>query len=120
LKFPVDFRINLTDLIKVDFFLINETQPTGLVLTGHAGLEKKGADILCAAVSVLSENLGESLQQLLKVDAQVKKDDGFYSVKIKSDQVSRQTELLFSSVLLGMQVLQKQYPERIYINFIKE
>jgi uncharacterized protein len=107
-------------LIEIDFLVTKENKPTGLTLKGHAGLSEKGTDILCAAVSVLSENLGESLQHLLSIPADVTKAGGLYSVRIKKSQATNQTELLFSSVLLGLQVLQKQYPERIHINFIKE
>ncbi len=92
----------------------------GLKLKGHAGLSEKGTDVLCAAVSVLSENLGESIQKLLAVKAEISKSSGFYSVKIRESDAGSQTELLFSSVLLGLQVLQNQYPDRIHINFIKE
>lgn len=87
----------------------------GLKLTGHSGLAAAGNDVLCAAVSVLSENLGASLEHLLESPAVINKASGHYEVILPATATSQATELLFASTLLGLQALAQDYPERLTI-----
>ncbi len=82
-------------------------------MEGHSTLSTKGADILCAAVSVLSENLGYSLEELLKKNPQVEKQEGYYRLELQSDQRDRDSDLLIASTALGLRILAEQYPERV-------
>ncbi|MCR9140659.1 MAG: ribosomal-processing cysteine protease Prp [bacterium] len=90
-----------------------------LQVEGHAGLATKGNDILCAAVSVLSENLGGGLKLLLKAPAKIQADNGLYRVEIPLEHSSDASELLFQSAILGLRVLAEQYPDRIRIHQIE-
>lgn len=89
------------------------TSISGLEVTGHADLSAAGTDILCAAVSVLSENLGSSLALLLKIPVDIEKRKGFYSVRVEQSKLSAGTDLLFHSALLGLRVLSEQFPNRL-------
>jgi uncharacterized protein len=80
---------------------------------GHSGLAGAGSDILCAAVSVLAENYGETLRSYLKLGVTIKSEAGHYSVFVPAATRSKETELLAGSFLFGIQVLSEQYPERI-------
>lgn len=86
-----------------------------LRVEGHAGLAARGQDILCAAVSVLSENLGGGLNLLLKAPAKIETENGFYRVELPLKETSDASELLFQSAILGLRVLAEQYPDRIQI-----
>jgi uncharacterized protein YsxB (DUF464 family) len=88
---------------------------TALQVEGHAGLAEKGHDILCAAVSVLSENLGGGLKLLLKAPAKIQTDNGMYRVELPLEHTSDASELLFQSAILGLRVLAEQYPDRIQV-----
>lgn len=90
-----------------------------LQLEGHAGLAARGNDILCAAVSVLSENLGGSLKLLLKVPAEIQAENGQYRVSVPAEYASDAVELLFQSAILGLRVLAEQYPDRIQLELIE-
>jgi hypothetical protein len=85
----------------------------GLSVEGHAGLAAAGSDVLCAAVSVLAENLGSSLRLLLDLPVEAESGAGLYRIRLTEEQCSPATELLFQSTLLGMRVLAEQFPERI-------
>ena len=101
-------------MIEVRIFL-NKGAPIGLEVSGHSGLSARGSDILCAAVSVLAENLGAGIQFILGKHAVIKEDDGFYSIHLTGEDLDSGTDLLFSSAILGLQNLSGQYPERIKI-----
>lgn len=86
-------------------------------MVGHAELSGAGTDILCAALSVLAENLGSSLKELLGLPLEIRKGSGLYSFSLEQRQRSQKSDLLFSSALLGFRVLQNQYPDRIELSF---
>ena len=87
---------------------------------GHAGLGEPGSDILCAAVSALTENLGLSLKYLLNIPVEIEEREGYYRIKLSgaaapdTEKIDK-ADLLFSSVLLGLGRLAEQHPDRIKI-----
>ena len=85
----------------------------GLELEGHANLAPAGQDILCAAVSVLAENLANSLETLLELRLEIESGKGLYKLRLMPESASKESELLFSSALLGLGALFSQYPDRI-------
>lgn len=86
---------------------------SGLRVTGHAGTGSPGTDILCAAVSVLVENLGFGLRTILNVDADIDARDGYYAIRLDRSDVTERTDLLFASTILGLKNLAGQYPQRM-------
>jgi len=87
----------------------------GLEVSGHARLCEAGTDVLCAAVSVLTENLGASLELLLRVKMDIMAKKGYYKATISKKEIGPDTDLLFASALLGLQSLAKDHPDRIQI-----
>ena len=53
---------------------------TGLKVSGHANFDEEGKDIVCAAVSVLTLNLANSIEHFCDDDFTVDSDDGFFSL----------------------------------------
>ena len=86
---------------------------SGVEVTGHSGRSRKGSDILCAAVSVLAENLAASLKVILNLNPEIESGDGLLSVSLDPNELSSQTDLLFASLILGMKALEASYPENI-------
>lgn len=99
--------------IRIQSGKINE--PCGLEVSGHAGLAESGSDILCAAVSALSENLGTSLEELLGIRNAIVKDGGYFRLSLSSEQHTKEADLLVSSTVLGLGKLKAMYPERIEV-----
>ena len=54
------FYIHFQERGGTDLIVVNIT-PTGLTVDGHAGYAKTGNDIICTAVSVLTQNLVNSV-----------------------------------------------------------
>ncbi|MDH5655115.1 MAG: ribosomal-processing cysteine protease Prp [Spirochaetia bacterium] len=102
-------------MIEIRIFLNGKGEAEGLEISGHAGLNSPGHDILCSAVSVLSENLGASLEHLFGKKPVVKKKEGFYSLHLTESEIDQKTEILFLSAVFGLQNLSEQFPERIRI-----
>tara|TARA_Y100001972_G_scaffold107051_1_gene135887 strand:+ start:46 stop:366 length:321 start_codon:yes stop_codon:yes gene_type:complete len=106
-------------VIQIEVTTFPDGRIAGIALSGHAELAAAGSDILCAAVSVLADNLGASLTTLLGMPAQIDSAKGLYRLQIAETDHSDAAELLFQSALLGFRTLAEQYPERIELRLRK-
>lgn len=84
--------------------------PNSLEIEGHAGYAKKGNDIICAAVSMLAQNLVNSLEDLTEDKITCHIWDGHIDIKWKS--LSEQGALLIDSFFLGICELVNTYGEK--------
>jgi len=75
---------------------------------GHAGFARKGKDIVCSAVSILTINTFNSITELAGVRAQEEIRDGFLSWEF-IDECNYEAELLMNSLILGLDLIQKEY-----------
>lgn len=88
---------------------------TSYKISGHAEYAENGKDIVCAAVSALGQTillgLDEYCNVLFNMDM-----TGMMEVNIVNpDEVS---DIIVKTMILGLQMIQKQYPE--YITLTEE
>ena len=102
-------------MITVSVQRYNRKNTWKLIVKGHSYLGETGNDILCSAVSVLCENLGHSLEALLKMRVEIEKTKGLYKLSINKEKATNESELLFASCILGLRSLFHQYPKHIQI-----
>ncbi len=96
----VTVRIKITDkAVKID-------------AKGHALFDKKGRDVVCAAVSTLLQSwfLGE--KELCEASVEAKQDKGFSAVMTNTGERER---LLLDSLILSLNVLGNQYAKQIKV-----
>lgn len=82
-----------------------------ITVRGHAGYAEKGKDIVCAAVSVLTYNLQESIERL--TEDTVGFCYGQNETTISFGRVSEKTKLLFDSFIVGIEMLSYNYPDNV-------
>ncbi len=90
---------------------------------GHAGFDDIGNDILCSAVSFLSQTTLNGLSEILKVNVQYEfDDDGYLSVSIENeeDEHIKKCQVLLQTMLLGIKSLIKDGYEDYIRLFVKE
>ncbi|MCI5585350.1 MAG: ribosomal-processing cysteine protease Prp [Lachnospiraceae bacterium] len=82
----------------------------GLTCIGHAGYAHAGEDIVCAAISVLVINTGNSLEQLAGVipEAVINEEEGLMDLRWVADG-NEKMQLLMDSLILGLTGIMKQY-----------
>lgn len=85
------------------------------IIDGHAGYAEKGNDIVCAAVSVLAQNLVNSIEALTEDDIQCHFRDGH--MEIYFEDLSEQGCLLIDSFFIGICAVQKTYGDA-YVKLI--
>lgn len=94
----------------------------GFQLSGHAGYAEEGQDIVCAAVTVLTLNTVNALEQFTKTEFQCEADEsqgGFLSVcfpKIKEGAEDRDAQLLLKTMVLGLENIEQEYGRYITLN----
>ncbi|WP_326716890.1 ribosomal-processing cysteine protease Prp [Vagococcus jeotgali] len=78
-------------------------------ISGHAGSGPFGYDIVCAAVSALSINTVNSINQLAEYIPLVESESGYlYFERLQelSDEQIRVTNLLVESLLIGLKAIE--------------
>jgi hypothetical protein len=86
----------------------------GFEAKGHAGAGSRGNDIVCAAVSVLTDSVFLGLDRHLKREMEWNADSGDISVRLK-EAPDELTEAILATLVLGLMEIQKIYPDRLRI-----
>lgn len=81
---------------------------TGVDISGHAGYDKQGRDIVCAAVSILAYNLVLSLEALTPDQVFVEERQGY--TEIIWNDLSDKGRTLVDSFFLGICAIERDYP----------
>lgn len=86
----------------------------GFRIEGHAGFAGYGRDIVCAAVSALSENTVNSVEAFTEDKFSCKTDEksGLLEFIITSD-VSKESKLLLQSFFLGIRTISEEYNKHV-------
>lgn len=79
----------------------------GITADGHAGYAEAGKDIVCAAVSVLVQNLIGSIEALTEDEIQYQIEGGH--IDIKYGNLSEQGKLLVDSFFIGVCAVANAY-----------
>ena len=94
----------------------------GYSAIGHAGYAEAGADIVCAAISALTQSTLNGLKNVLKAPVMFDQDDdgAFIEASLTpeatEDQI-RQAQLLLVTLLEGLQAIQREFPRNLRIIF---
>ena len=95
--------------------LYNDSTTLCLSMAGHAGAGEKGADIVCAAASVLAYTAAAEMlqlhgQALLHTPPVIRLTSGAARVEAEN---CRQSQAAFSVIATGFRLLAAQYPNHV-------
>ena len=94
----------------------------GYRANGHSGYAEAGADIVCAAISALTQSTLNGLKNVLRAPVMFDQDDdgafieAILTPEASEDQI-RQAQLLLVTLLEGLQAIQREYPRNLRIIF---
>ena len=93
-----------------------------LVVRGHAGSGDPGRDLVCAGVSALVLALREELLQLEEAGAvsirRLQLEPGFADIRCVPGTNGEGTELVYDTVVKGLELLQKLFGEFVEVRRI--
>ena len=94
----------------------------GYRANGHSGYAESGADIVCAAISALTQTTLNGLKNVLKAPVMFEIDDrrAFIEAELTPEATEEQiaqAQLLLETLLQGLQAIQRGYPRNVRIIF---
>ena len=97
-------------MTKVTIFKNKKDEYVGFLADGHAGYADAGDDIVCAAISVLTINTVNSVEQFTsdRFGYDADEDSGRMEFHLQED-AGKESLLLMSSLVLGLQGVQSSY-----------
>ncbi len=91
----------------------------GFEINGHCGYADEGYDIVCSAVSALTQTAAMGLQKLLKLQIALDIEDGEMTCilpRSMDDDTRRQAELILMTMELGLRDIAETYGNYINIS----
>ena len=86
---------------------------TGFTIKGHADYDEAGSDIVCAAVSALSERL-LGLIRYASQDVPYEVNDGFLSVQVPKP--CEASQIILGTMVAGLEQIVRQYGEYVVLD----
>ena len=112
-------------MVKIKLF----SDPLGNIIQydikGHANFAPYGEDIVCAAISVLSQTTLMGLVEILQLNAKevfykIDENTGYLNVElrdIKDESLLEKTQILLQTFKLGIESIQETYPDNLKIEY---
>ena len=103
-------------MVSVDLFRDKQGMITGYKVSGHAGYSEEGSDIVCSAVSVLTQAPLLGLEKYLKLKPSyvVNQEDGILEVALNSAP-NDLTEAILQTMVYGVESIARQCPQYVRI-----
>ena len=105
-------------MTKAEFYEDGSHLLTGFELFGHTGYGECGSDIVCAAISALTQAAANGITEVLglKADIRVNEETGFLSVSVPEYRESG-VQVLLKTLRFSLDEIAKDYPGTIRIIF---
>lgn len=94
---------------------------TGFRAKGHSGFAESGEDIVCAAVSALTQTAYLGISELTDAEVMIDQRDGELHLELKpgvSPEARNKAELILGTMLLGLRAIEENYTG--YLKIIKK
>jgi len=106
-------------MITVEVFRGADGRIRGFRAQGHAGYGEYGNDIVCAAVSAITQAAVLGLLRHLELPVRLKQADGYLECLLSDDERSQgqAAQSVLATMVLGLQEVQRQYPERVRVRY---
>ena len=106
----------------VTFFRRSDGALVGYRAEGHTGYAEAGADIVCAAVSALTQTTLNGLQNVLHAPVMFEIDDRTALLEAvltpeANEKQLEQAQILLETLLQGLQAIKRSYPRNVRIFF---
>ncbi len=88
------------------------------IIKGHANAADLGEDIVCAAVSTLSQTTVLALHEICNIDIEYEVEKGYLKCRLPNDLNEKElyeAKLLIDTMLLGLENIEKSYFQYVKI-----
>ena len=99
-------------MIKATFYLNKDDKYTGFDVSGHAGYDEEGKDIVCSAVTILTFNTCNAIETFTDLEFICDvAEEGSIQFRITSN-LDDKSQLLLSTLALGLTDISNEYGEQ--------
>ena len=110
-------------MTKIKFFKVQDGY-IGFECSGHTGYAKSGKDILCAAISSITQSCVMGITKVLNVNAKVTKDDdsGYLKIELPKDldkEIYSKSQVLLQTLYISILDLMEGYSKYISMEVIE-
>lgn len=88
-------------------------RPERIEISGHAGYAELGKDIVCAAVTALTQTLIQSIEEFTDDEIECSISPG--RVDIKHRDLSEKSKTLVDSFFIGVCLIADEFPEYVRV-----
>ena len=107
-------------MTKVTIYKNELNECVGFKVYEHAGFAEAGSDIVCSAISILTINTMNAIEQFTDVDFTQDVNEEECMIEFKIDKPTKETTLLLETMVLGLQTLEDNEDYEDYIDLIFE
>ena len=93
--------------------IVVNVQKDRITVSGHAEYAEPGKDIVCAAISTLSQVFVASVEELTAAQMKTAQTGGYMEIVI--EESTERAQVLLDSFLLGCRMIADQYPEYVRV-----
>lgn len=88
-------------------------RPERIEISGHAGYAEPGKDIVCAAVTALTQTLIQSIENLTDDKIECRISPG--KVEVEYRNLSEKSKTLVDSFFVGICLIAEEFPEHVKV-----
>lgn len=106
-------------MITISIYRNSKKNIEQFVVKGHAYAADPGQDIVCSAVSVLTQTTVLALHEVANIAIGYEIESGYLKCKLPMDLTKKElydTKLLIDTMLLGLNNIQESYPKYVEIH----
>lgn len=93
----------------------------GFEISGHTGYAEEGSDIVCSAVSSMSQMVVVGIKDVLKLNAFVEISDGYLKLKLSEKDIENNfAEVLLKSLEKSLKEIVKEYGNYVKMEVKKD
>ena len=107
-------------MTKVTIYKNELNECVGFKVYDHAGFAEAGNDIVCSAISILTINTMNAIEQFTNVDFTQDVDEKECVIEFRINKPTKETTLLLETMVLGLQTLEDNKEYENYIDLIFE
>jgi uncharacterized protein YsxB (DUF464 family) len=93
-----------------------------LDVKGHAEFSKSGSDIICAAVSVLTQTGVSALNKIAGLKLSLKQNKGELNLEFNCDKLEKKEQeialIILETIIIGLEEIKNNYPRNVEIAYL--
>ncbi|MCU0822911.1 MAG: ribosomal-processing cysteine protease Prp [Spirochaetes bacterium] len=102
-----------------DLKVKQNSRECGVIIEGHSGQGKKGADIVCYAVSAVVQTAVAAITRIADIHQDIIQKEGYLESSIYlnnlDDKKNEALHIILNTMIVGLKLIDENYPKTIEI-----